>query len=399
MNLIALQSPSYRRYFAGSAAAVNGLWILRVVVMWLAWQVSQSATFVGLISALSMIPTVLTGPFFGVLMDRCNIIHAAYASNIAMMSAALIIILAQTMGMVGPVFLVILAIYIGIITSAHHPMRLSLGPRLVQRNQIGSVSALAALNFNTARAISPFIAGMVIANYGITSALILTLILYMPNLYITGTLQPREITRSKEYQSVRAAIKEGLAYIWADKYLRLILIASAVFAFSIRAVFEILPVIADGAFNMGAIGLGQLGTAIGAGSLCAALFKTMGTSDRVSALSYRVLWIGVFGLGAMALITNAPNWPLALIGSACMGFAGTYTGVSFQSEIQSDLPDGIRGRVMSLWGVIALGSVSLGSLIIGWLTDTIGLGPTGAMICAVSMFAALWIARQSTSLD
>ena len=81
--------------------------------------------------------------------------------------------------------------------------------------------------------------------------------------------------------------------------------------------------------------LGQLGTAIGAGSLCAALFKTMGTSDRVSALSYRVLWIGVFGLGAMALITNAPNWPLALIGSACMGFAGTYTGVSFQSEIQS----------------------------------------------------------------
>jgi predicted MFS family arabinose efflux permease len=398
MNLIALQSPSYRRYFAGSAAAVNGLWILRVVVMWLAWQVSQSATFVGLISALSMIPTVITGPFFGVLMDRCNIIHAAYGTTIAMMSATLLIILAQYMGVIGPVFLIFLALYIGIITSAHHPMRLSLGPRLVERHQIGSVSALAALNFNMARAISPFIAGVVIANFGITAALILTLCLYLPNLYITGTLQTRDITRSSEHQSIRAAIVEGLAHIWADKYLRLILIASALFAFSIRAVFEILPVIADGAFNMGAIGLGQLGTAIGIGSLCAALFKTMGTSDRVSALSYRVIFIGIFGLCAMAFITTTTYWPLALIAAACMGFSGTFTGVSFQSEIQSDLPDDIRGRVMSLWGVIALGSVSLGSLIIGWLTDTIGLGQTGVIICAASIIAALWIARQSKYL-
>jgi predicted MFS family arabinose efflux permease len=346
-----------------------------------------------------MIPTVITGPFFGVLMDRCNIIHAAYGTNIAMMLATLIIIWAQSMGVIGPVFLVILAIYIGIITSAHHPMRLSLGPRLVQRHQIGSVSALAALNFNIARAISPFIAGVVIAKLGIISALSLTLILYLPNLYITGTLQPRVITRSTEYQSIPAAIIEGLAHIWADKYLRLILIASALFAFSIRATFEILPVIADGAFNLGAIGLGQLGTAIGVGSLCAALFKTMGTSERVAALSYRVLWVGVFGLGAMLLITNASNWPLALIGAACMGFAGTFTGVSFQSEIQSDLPDDIRGRVMSLWGVIALGSVSIGSLFIGWLTDTIGLGPTGAILCTMSLLATLWIANQSKKLD
>ena len=398
MNLIALQSPTYRRYFIGSAAAVNGLWILRVVVMWLAWQVSHSATFVGIISALTMIPTVVTGPFFGVLMDRCNIIHAAYGTNIAMMLATLIIIWAQSAGAVGPLFLVILAIYIGIITSAHHPMRLSLGPRLVQRHQIGSVSALAALNFNIARAISPFIAGVVIAKFGIIAALSLTLILYIPNLYITGTLQPRVIIRSREYQSVRAAIVEGLAHIWADKYLRLILITSAIFALTIRAVFEILPVIADGAFHLGAIGLGQLGTAIGVGSLAAALFKTMGTSERVSALSAQVLWVGVLGLGAMLLITNAPNWPLALCAAACMGFAATFTGVSFQSEIQTDLPDDIRGRVMSLWGVVALGSVSIGSFIIGWLTDTIGLGTTGMVMCTGAVIAAFWIMCQSKRL-
>tara|TARA_R110002096_G_scaffold74746_2_gene176922 strand:+ start:6577 stop:7776 length:1200 start_codon:yes stop_codon:yes gene_type:complete len=393
MNLIALKSPTYRRYLIGSAAAVNGMWILRVVVTWLAWQVSGSATFVGLVAALSLLPTVLTGPIFGVMVDRHSIIRAAYGTNIAMMSAAVVIMIGLTQDAITQPFLVILAIYIGIITSAHHPMRLSLGPRLVERHQISSVSALAALNFNLARVISPLIAGVVIESMGIMAALSLTLILYVPNLIIISTLRPRDVTRSSQYQSITAALIEGLTYIWAHRYLRLIMIASALFALSIRAVFEILPVIADGSFAKGAVGLGQLGAAIGSGSLIAALLKTIGTSERIAALSPRTLWIGTFGIFAMLLVTNAPNWPLALIGAASMGFTATHTGISFQSEIQTDLPDDIRGRVMSLWGVIALGSISLGSLILGWMADAVGMGTTGIIVCSIALLAILWISK------
>ena len=54
------------------------------------------------------------------------------------------------------------------------------------------------------------------------------------------------------------------------------------------------------------------------------------------------------------ILTITQQWSLALISAACMGFAATYLGVSFQAEIQADLHDNIRGRVMSLWGMITI---------------------------------------------
>lgn len=399
MNLSALQSQGYRRYLAGSAAAVNGMWILRVVLTWLAWDVSGSATFVGLIAALTMLPTMISGPVFGALMDRYNIIRAAYGTNIGMMTCALAIVFALEFGLISQIFLLVVAICIGIVTSAHHPMRLTMGPRLVERDQIGSVSALAALNFNTARVISPFFAGLIIEYFSVMAALIVTLLLYIPNLIIYATLKPRSLATPKEYQSIRAALIEGLGYIWAHKYLRLILTTSALFSLSIRGILEILPVIADGTFTKGATGLGQLGAAVGAGSMIAALMKAMGTSERVPALSGFNITIGALGTVCAAILAITGIWPIALCSAACIGFCATYLGVSFQSEIQSDLPDIIRGRVMSLWGMVALGSVALGSLFIGWLADSIGLPSTGIWIAVASTIALFFIAVQARKLS
>jgi MFS family permease len=399
MNLTALQSPGYRRYLAGSTAAVNGLWILRVVLVWLAWDVSESATFVGLIAALTMIPTMISGPVFGALMDRMNIIRAAYGTNLGMMAAAISIIAALYLGLANKTFLIFLAICIGIISSAHHPMRLTMGPRLVDKSQISSVSALAALNFNTARVISPFIAGLIIEHYSVAAALVLALVLYLPNLVIYATLEPRILEKRQDYQSIGAAIREGFAYIWAHKYLRLILLTSAVYAVSIRALLEILPVVADGTFGKGATGLGQMAAAVGIGSLIAALMKTVGTSERIPAFSNYNLLIGVLGTCAAATLAGTGLWPIALMCCSCMGYCATHLGVSFQAEIQSDLPDSIRGRVTSLWGMVALGSVSLGSLLIGWMADTIGLGTTGFCVAVASLIVLGFVTIQSRKLD
>ena len=391
MNLTALKSPSYRRYLIGSAAAVNGLWILRVVVTWIAWETSLSATFVGLIAALTMLPTMIIGPLFGAIMDRSNIIRAAYATNIGMIIAALIAIISLLLNIISPFFLILLALYIGVITAAHHPMSLSLGPRLVQKDQISSVSALAALNFNTARVISPFIAGIIIDNFGTLYALLTAIILYLPNIIIYSTLHPRVLKISKEYQSISAAIKEGFRFVWASEYLRLIFAISATYTISIRSVAEILPVIADGTFSNGASGLGHLAATVGAGSLCAALYKALGTSERVPAFSISIIIVTIFGMISAWILTITQLWPLALVSAACMGFAATYLGVSFQAEIQADLHDNIRGRVMSLWGMITLGSMSLGSLLIGWVADTLGMFFAGSSLLLCSLISLLYI--------
>ncbi|MED5287921.1 MAG: hypothetical protein VX849_02150, partial [Pseudomonadota bacterium] len=52
---------------------MNGIWINRVIIGWLAWELTNLATWVGFLSFLLFAPTIIAGPFFGVVIDRVNI--------------------------------------------------------------------------------------------------------------------------------------------------------------------------------------------------------------------------------------------------------------------------------------------------------------------------------------
>ena len=73
MNVSALASGQFRRYLGGNFFALNALWMLRVTVGWIAWELTGSASFVGLVAFLYFAPTMVAGPLFGVLTDRIDI--------------------------------------------------------------------------------------------------------------------------------------------------------------------------------------------------------------------------------------------------------------------------------------------------------------------------------------
>ena len=77
MNLLALQSRGFRTYLAGNVFALNANWMQRVTIGWLAWELTKSAEFVGLIAFCYLGPTIISGPFFGVLADRLPLKRAA----------------------------------------------------------------------------------------------------------------------------------------------------------------------------------------------------------------------------------------------------------------------------------------------------------------------------------
>ena len=85
MNLSAFQSKPFRHYLACVSIALHGMWVQRLVVAWLAWDVSSSPAFVGFTAFLSFAPTMITGPFFGVLADRIEIRNAVFANYIVML--------------------------------------------------------------------------------------------------------------------------------------------------------------------------------------------------------------------------------------------------------------------------------------------------------------------------
>jgi len=372
MALLAFSDRQFRLFFIGIFFAVQGIWMQRVTLAWIAWELTDSAGFVGIVAGLSMAPTLVAGPFFGVLADRMDIRTAAFFTNGAMILT--LTLLALLLPFITPAGVMLAALMIGVISSAHHPVRMSLGPRLVAVDMVQHVVSVTALNFNLARLVAPAVTGLIIAQFGAAISLWVAVAFYIPMIVVLMRLRPRSLP-PRAAAPFLSELREGVRYSAASPLVRQALLITVVFATILRGALEVLPVLADGAFERGAAGLGLLTGAAGAGALVAAMLKSVGVGAVGARIPWQVLLAAMVGQVAVVLMGLAPIWPLALAATAISGFCATWCGVSLQAAIQTDLPDAFRGRVMSLWTVVGFGTVALGALAIGGLAEWIEIGP------------------------
>ena len=149
MNLSALKFRDFRIYLGGNLFAVNALWMQRVTIGWIAWDLTSSATFVGFIAFVNFAPVMVTGPLFGVLVDRMRITQVAKLTQILLLIISLGFYLFFTFGILDEILLSFLSFLSGLVTSAHNPVRLSLAPRLVDRSSVASVVSIVAITMTS----------------------------------------------------------------------------------------------------------------------------------------------------------------------------------------------------------------------------------------------------------
>ena len=396
MNLSALKFRDFRIYLGGNLFAVNALWMQRVTIGWIAWDLTSSATFVGFIAFVNFAPAMVTGPLFGVLVDRMRITQVAKLTQILLLIISLGFYLFFTFGILDEILLSFLSFLSGLVTSAHNPVRLSLAPRLVDRASVASVVSIVAINFNLARLTGPAIGGWLIAGWGISTALLVQTVFYLPFIFAISLLRPRERSSSIiNNEPFIAAFQNGVEYALANALIRQAFLVTALYAFLIRGTLEILPVIADGVFSRGATGLGLLTSSAGFGALIAGVIKAFTPSQLVRELPKFALASALLGIVLLPLVGLSNSWSLTLLCISYLGFAGTLAGISVQTAIQIDLDDDFRGRVMSLWTMVSIGATATGAIILGGLADHIGIslafslaGGLGTVLLATTIIRA-----------
>jgi hypothetical protein len=322
------------------------------------------------------------------MADRVDIRRAALATNGAM--AAVLAVLALSLGAVGAPGVAAAALAIGLVSAAHHPVRMSLGPRLVPREMVTHVISVTALNFNLARLVAPVLAGWIIASAGAGTALWVSAACYGPMLATLPFLTPRALP-PRPAAPILGELREGLRYARDTAVVKQALILTFVFSILVRGALEVLPVLADGAFGRGATGLGLLTAAAGGGAVTAAILKALGFLTPPEGIPRTVPAALVLGFAAIIGMGLLPVWPAALTATALAGFAATWVGVSLQAAIQTELPDAYRGRAMSLWTVMGFGSVSIGAALIGTVAELSGIGlALGLAGGAGLLWLAIW---------
>ena len=373
MNLSALSFRDFRIYLGGNLFASNALWMQRVTIGWLAWDLTSSATFVGFVAFINFAPSMIIGPFFGVLIDRVRIKQAAKVTQLLSFMLALGFYLFFTFGILNEVVLSVLSGFSGLVVSAHTPVRMSLAPRLVDRTSVASVITIGAINFNLARLTGPALGGWLIAVWGVSLALLVQMLCYLPFLFAIGLLRPRErLSSGFKDEAFFSALNSGIRHVLKSPFICRALLITALYSFLIRGTLEILPVIADGLFNKGAAGLGLLTSSAGFGALLAGMTKALMPGQTSGELPKYVLASALVGIALVSLLGLSNSWGFTLICISYLGFSSTLSGISIQTAIQIDLDDSLRGRVMSLWTMVGIGATAMGAIALGGLADYIG---------------------------
>ncbi len=210
-SVLAFAHRNYRIYASGNAVSLVGIWMQRVAVGWLAWTLSHSGTWLGIMSMAEFFPVVFLSPLAGALADRRDRVGIIRVTQIAgSVEASLLAILVYT-GAITIELLFALTLLLGIFNAMAQPSRLALIPTLVDRAALPSALAINAIIFNSARFLGPAVAGIVIAQISVGAAFAVNATTYVVFLIAMANLRGLPALPVAATQSVLKASAEAIS--------------------------------------------------------------------------------------------------------------------------------------------------------------------------------------------
>jgi MFS family permease len=391
-GLTAFRHRNYRLFWSGQLISLVGTWMQSVAQSWLILQLTDSAFQVGLVMALQFAPVLLLGMVGGVFADRRDKRRTILMTQAASALQATVLGVLIVTGRVHVVHVMLLAAALGVINAFDMPARQAFVVEMVGREDLMNAIALNSSAFNMARIVGPAIGGVLVAKLGVGPVYLLNGASYLA--VIVGLLLIREEHLQSrpvpERQGVWTSLKSGLHYVRGQPLVQAaIFIVGAVSTVGMNFTV-ILSVMAKDVLRIGSSGFGGLMSALGIGSVLAALFLAF----RSRLDPTRTMLLGAAGMAvAEILFVLTPSLhflPLSFFFLLVVGFFAITLTATANNAIQQRVPDQLRGRVMAVYATVFAGSTPLGSLFSGWIARKWGaqwsMG-VGAVLCGV---AVLW---------
>lgn len=371
--LRALRNPNYGIYTAGSSVSLIGTWLQRVATGWLTWELTGSGTWLGIMAFADLFPTVLIGPFAGAAADRLDRLRVTKISQgLAMIQATTLFALTVT-GLITIWSLLGLVAFLGIVTAFNQPARLAMIPSLVPRADLPAAIAINSIVFNMARFIGPAVAGVIIVATDVAWAFLVNAVTFTWFLYALSRVR-LDSAAEKAVRSGRnllGDLADGIRYAARHRGIAPILVMLIVVCVGARPVIELLPGFAARVFGSGAAGLATMTSAIGIGAVIGGIWLAGRRDPRGLT---RVALFSTLGLAlCTGLFAATETMWVAAPALVASGFCMVGAGIGTQTLLQFSVDGAMRGRVMSLYGLIFRGAPALGALIMGAASEAIGL--------------------------
>jgi MFS family permease len=384
-------SPNFRLFFAGQTTSLIGTWMQQVAQGWLALQLSNDAFIVGVVAAAGTLPILILSLPGGVVADRYRRLRVVTIAQAFLLVEATLLWWFTWSGRLSIGWLIAFALLGGIISAFEIPARQSLFIEMVGREHVMDAVALNSSGFNFARIIGPSLAAIVIARFGIAWCFGINALSYLAVLISLALIRLPHLPGAAAAHPMRA-LGEAFTYVRTHRMTAVLMQVVAVYSLLSIPVLTLLPVLARDVLGLGAGGYGVLMTCVGVGAMIGAL-SIAAAGPRlqrhralvVTSLAFPVLVV-LAALSRSEVMTGA----LLLLVGSCMVVNSAVINVMLQSAS----PDHLRGRVVSIYVAVYIGTNPIGSFAGGWIARYWGTPLAIGGMAAIMGIYAVWAIRR-----
>jgi MFS family permease len=396
-RLPALASRDFILFLVGQLVSVIGTWMQATALPYLAYRISGRPLDLGLIGFSTTLPTLLFALPAGVFVEHWDKRKAVIFLQAIMSIQAFGLAYLTFTGQIQIWHIILLAFLYGSAVAVEVTARQAMLIELAGRDALPSAIALQTTAFNLGRILGPLCTAWLISSTGNEGSVFLvnglSFIFVIAGLFLAKT-GFKVIEDTHKDPNLRSEFKEGLAYIRGEVVVMSIILLSALVGFFGIPLIQQIPAFARDVLStvrdteaIVATRTSNLYAAQGAGALVAAFIAaSMHSSDKNKML---VLGQITFILPIIALGFTS-NTAIALILLVFIGWGTVTQLVTMNTIIQTRVPNGLRGRVFSIYFWALQGVAPFGSIFIGWIAQTWNVPAAaliGGTICLLGVLA------------
>ena len=371
----AFKSRNYRLYFIGQSISLIGTWMQKTAVSWVIYSLTHSKFMLGFSLFASMFPSFVFSFIGGATADRYNRYKLLLITQVASMIQAVLLTLLIISNHYNVWAILSLSFILGVINAFDVPARQSLVNELIEdKRYLGNALALNSSMVNLSRLIGPAIAGFILEKFGDVFCFGLNAFSFIA--VITSILLMKLPAQKVQHhaKNILQDMKDGWNYLRQVKELKFVISMLGLIALFVLPYSTLIAVYAKDIFKGTASTFGIIDSMVGLGAFGGAMFLA---SLKPGSNLRKVLAVNtiLFGTG-LVLFSHMHYYPLALACAMLTGFGMMSQVTITNTLVQTTVDPNMRGRMISFYAMAFFGMQPLGGLIVGSVSQLIGVPNT-----------------------
>lgn len=365
-----LRHQAFRAIWLAGLISNIGLWMQNVGAAWLMTSLTDAAIMVALIQTATGLPSFLLALPAGAFADLADRRRLLLAAQGWMMLSCLVLSVVTLGGGTTPWVLLALTFSVSMGAAFNMPALQATTSDVVPRPEVPRAVALSGISFNSARAVGPLLAGVVIAWAGSGAVFVCNVLSFGLVMWLLWRWKSPARGSTLHPERLVGGMAAGMKYVRHSPAMHRLVFRSTLFVSCSSGLWALLPLVAREHLGLDAPGYGLLLGSLGIGAVLGA--GVMPWLRASLGLNRMVAWSTTAFAGVIAVLAYVPVVWAVCLALVLAGVAWILINATISAAVHTSVAHWVRARALAFHLLAFQGSMALGAVMWGALATFSG---------------------------